>query len=344
MVLSERRAHILALIVDDYVDSAQPVGSQALVQRHNLRLSSATVRNEMQALETEGFITHPHTSAGRIPSNRGYRYYVGSLMREKPLSAEERARILHQFHQAARRIEEWTSLAATVLARALRNTALVTEPRLREVFFKNMQLVELGERRALLVVVTADAAVHQRVIEFDESVEQEFLTRLANRLNVELRGRRWHEIPAPQVRPGDQLSVEAAVLAELADLLRGLEREGLDDIVVEGVREMLRQPEFEDSDRVLDTLAAVEERELRKALPVESLAPESVAVVIGDENREGPYQQMSFVLARYGVEGGVAGIVGVLGPTRMAYADTVAHVRYIRDVLTQLIRTFYGGD
>jgi len=344
MVLSERRAHILALIVDDYVDSAQPVGSQALVQRHKLPLSSATVRNEMQALEIEGFITHPHTSAARTPSNRGYRYDVRSLMREKPLSAGERARILPQFPQAARRIEEWTSLAATVLARALGNAALVTEPRLREVFFKNMQLVELGERRALLVVVTGDAAVHQRVVEFGESVDQDLLTRLANRLNIELRGRRWYEIPAPQVAPGEPLSVEAAVLAELADLLRSLEREELDDSGGAGIRETLRQPEFEDSDRGLDTLAAVEEHPLRKALPVESLAPESVAVVIGDENREGPYQEMSFVLARYGVEGGVAGIVGVLGPTRMPYADTVAHVRYIRDVLTQLIRTFYGGD
>lgn len=344
MGLSERRAQILALIVDDYVDSAQPVGSQALVERHKLPLSSATVRNEMQALEVEGFITHPHTSAGRIPSHRGYRYYVGSLMREKPLSAEERARILHQFHQAARRIEEWTSLAASILAQALHNAAVVTEPRLREVRFKNMQLVELGERRALLVVVTADAAVHQQVIEFADSVDQELLTRLANRLNLELRGRRWSEIPAPHARPGEPLSVEAAVLLELADLLRRLEREGTDEIVVEGVREMLRQPEFEDSDRVLDTLAAVEARELRKALPVESLTPESVAVVIGDENREGPYQEMSFVLARYGLEGGVAGVVGILGPTRMAYGDTVAHVRYIRDVLTQLIRTFYGGD
>lgn len=344
MALSERRAQILALIVDDYIVSAQPVGSQALVQRHNLPLSSATVRNEMQALENEGLITHPHTSAGRIPSHRGYRYYVGSLMREKPISPAERARILHQFHQAARRVEEWTSLAASVLARALHNAALVTEPRLREVFFKNMQLVELGERRALMVVVTADAAVHQRMVEFDETVDQERLTQLANRLNIELRGRRWNEIPAPAVRPGDSVSVEGVVLAELADLLRGLERESLDDIVVEGVREMLRQPEFEDSDRVLDTLAAVESRELRKAIPIESLRPESVAVVIGDENREGPYREMSFILARYGLEGGVAGIVGVLGPTRMPYADAVAHVRYIRGVLTQLIRTFYGGD
>ncbi len=344
MVLSERRAQILAFIVDDYIDSAQPVGSQALVQRHRLPLSSATVRNEMQALEMEGFITHPHTSAGRVPSNRGYRYYVGALMREKPVPPEEQARILHQFHQAARQIESWAGLAASILAQSVHNVALATEPRLREMYFRSMQLVEIGERRALMVVVTADAAVHQEVLEFEEPVTQERLTRLANRLNIELLGRRWDEIPAPEEAEGARLSVEAHVLRALADLLKRLEQESLDEIVVEGVREMLRQPEFDDPDRLLDTLEAIEPQQLRKAIPAEQLRPDAVAVVIGDENREGPYQEMSFILARYGLPSGAAGIVGVLGPTRLRYADTIARVRYIRDVLTELIRHFYGAD
>src|SRR5450830_201883 len=114
MGLSDRRGRILALIVDDYVDSAQPVGSQSLVARHALGLSSATVRNEMAALEDEGLITHPHTSDGRIPSNRGYRYYVSSLMPEHDLTQQERLTILHQFHQSARQLEEWVGLAASV--------------------------------------------------------------------------------------------------------------------------------------------------------------------------------------------------------------------------------------
>src|SRR5215212_6985860 len=123
MALSDRRARILAFIVDDYVDSATPVGSQSLVERHALGLSSATVRNEMAALEDEGLITHPHTSAGRIPSHRGYRYYVSSLMEERDLSRQEQIEILHQFHQSARQMEEWVGLAASVLANRLRTVA-----------------------------------------------------------------------------------------------------------------------------------------------------------------------------------------------------------------------------
>src|SRR6185312_11336912 len=185
MALSDRRARILTFIVDDFVDSAVPIGSQRLLERHALGLSSATVRNEMAALEDEGMITHPHTSAGRIPSHRGYRYYVSSLMPERQLNRQEQFTILHQFHQASRQLEEWVGLAASVLANSTRNVALVTQPRLLEVRLKQIQLVELLENRALLVAVTSDSGVHQRTIDFPVAAHQEYLTRLAVRMNSE---------------------------------------------------------------------------------------------------------------------------------------------------------------
>jgi heat-inducible transcriptional repressor len=341
MTLSERRARILAFIVDDYVDSAQPIGSQALVERHGLGLSSATVRNEMAALEDEGMVTHPHTSAGRIPSQRGYRYYVSSLMPERALSRDEQVAILHQFHQSARDLEEWVGLAASVLANSLHNVALVTQPRVLEVRFKQLQLVELSETRALLVVVTSDAQVHQRTLEFSVAVTQEGLSRMANRLNGEFGGHMAADLPMRG--PAEPLSaVEAVVVAAVTDILLKEQAARMEAPVVEGVRELLRQPEFEGSDRILDTLEAVGERRLRGAIPAEALGPEGVAIVIGDENREGPYQDMSFVLARYGLPGSGSGVIGVLGPTRLAYGDAVAHVRYVSDVLTELMRKFYG--
>jgi heat-inducible transcriptional repressor len=343
MALSERRARILALIVDDFVDSAQPVGSQALVERHQLALSSATVRNEMALLEDEGMITHPHTSAGRIPSHQGYRYYVSSLMRERDLTQQEQFTILHQFHQSARDLEEWVGLAASVLANNLHNVALVTQPRLLEVRLKQLQLVELLENRALLVAVTSDSGVHQRTIDFPIAAHQEYLTRLAARLNAEFGGKTVAEFPK---RPKDAEpvgAVEAAVVATLTELMLREQAAKVEAPVIQGVREMLRQPEFGHSDRMLDTLEAVDERRLRGAIPSGSLEQDGVAVVIGDENREGPYQDMSFVLARYGPERGAGGIVGILGPTRMQYGEAVANVRYVSDVLTELIREFYGS-
>ena len=341
MTLSERRARILALIVDDFVGSALPVGSQSLVERHQLGLSSATVRNEMAALEDEGMITHPHTSAGRIPSHRGYRYYVSSLMPERNLTKQEQFTILHQFHQSSRQLEEWIGLAASVLANNLHNVALVTQPRLLEVRLKQIQLVELLENRALLVAVTSDSGVHQRTIDFPVAAHQEQLTRLAGRLNAEFGGKTVAEFPKrPQGSepPGE---IESAIIASLTELMLREQAAKVEAPVIEGVREMLRQPEFALSDRMLDTLEAVDERKLRAAIPSGSIDT-GVAVVIGDENREGPYQDMSFVLARYGPEGGAGGIVGILGPTRMQYGDTVANVRYVSDVLTELMREFYG--
>jgi heat-inducible transcriptional repressor len=341
MTLSDRRSRILAFIVDDYVDSAVPVGSQALVARHRLGLSSATVRNEMAALEEDGMITHPHTSAGRIPSNRGYRYYVSTLMSEPALSRQEQLTILHQFHQSARELEEWVRLAASVLAHSLQTVALVTQPRVREVRLKQLQLVELTENRALLIVVTSDAAVHQHTLDFSMPVTQEALTRLANRLNAEFGGKMAAELPvASATEPLSE--VEASVIAAVADLLLREQAAVSEPPVVEGVREMLRQPEFSDSDRMLDTLEAVDERHLKEALPADSVGPGQVSIVIGDENRQGPYQDMSFVLTRYGATEGASGVLGLLGPTRLPYGEAVAHVRYVADVLTELMRKFYG--
>ncbi len=343
MTLSERRARILAFIVDDYVLSAQPIGSQALVEKHNLGLSSATVRNEMAALEEEGLITHPHTSAGRIPSNRGYRYYVSSLMPEKNLSRQEQISILHQFHQSTRDLEEWVSLAASVLSHSMHNLALATTPRVTDVRFKQLQLVELSENRALLVVVTSDAGVHQHTLDFPVHITQEGLTRLANRLNAEFGGHMAADLPMRD--KGEPLgAVESIIVAAVTEMLLKEQEAASAAPIIEGVRELLRQPEFEGSDRILDTLEAMDERKLRAAIPSGAVDSGGIAIVIGDENHEGPYQDMSFVLARYGLPGGATGVLGLLGPTRLAYGEAVAHVRYVGDVLTELMRKYYSDE
>ncbi len=343
MALSERRARILALIVEDYVDSAQPIGSATLVARHDLDLSSATVRSEMAALEDDGLITHPHTSAGRVPSDRGYRTYVGSLMNERPLTSEEELTILHQFHQSVADLERWVALSASVLANAMRNAAIATLPRPAEARLRQLQLVELTGERVLLIAVMNDAAVRQQSFEYAEGVTQERLTRLAGRLNERLAGRAAEEIAALAPAPGPHAALEALVLRCVAELVRDESAAAAEPPVIEGVRELLRQPEYEgDSDRLLDALEAVERSRLRRAIPDRPLGAEDVAVVIGDENADGPYRDMSFVLARYGPPGGVGGVVGLLGPTRLHYPEAVAHVRYVRDVLTELTRRFYG--
>ena len=172
MTLTERRAAILRLIIADYVQTAQPVGSEALVQRHKLELSSATIRNEMARLEEEGYIQHPHTSAGRVPSDRGYRYFVETLTGEPDLPNDEKLRILHQFHQSTSEMAEWLQLAASVLSHSVRNLAVVTAPHAGQTRLKHLELVALHDHTALLVLVTDAVKVRQQVVSFSRPVSQ----------------------------------------------------------------------------------------------------------------------------------------------------------------------------
>ena len=188
-MLTERRAAILQLIVDVYVRSAMPVGSENIVRTHRLGLSSATLRNEMARLEEDGYIRHPHTSSGRVPSDKGYRYYVETLMQDTEIPNEEKLRILHQFHQSSMEISEWLQLAASVLAQAASNLAVVTAPRAISAKLKHLQLVELSEAVALLVLVTEDVKLHQQVVSLPEPLSQDELTRMAARLNQRLAGK-----------------------------------------------------------------------------------------------------------------------------------------------------------
>src|SRR5581483_5342279 len=279
-MLSERRASLLNLIVEDYVETATPVGSQYVVRRHKLPYSSATIRNEMARLEEEGYIAQPHTSAGRVPSDKGYRYYVEALMSEDQVGRDERETIRHQFHQAERDLEQWFQLAAAVLAQQLHNFAVVTSPRSRQTRLKHVQLVSLQEWTALLVVVLQEARLRQQVIGLKQPMDQGELTVAANRINERLGGLEADEIRrlAKPAFEFDEYVVDAVV-----DLMEQ-EALALGEVFRDGVREVLSQPEFARSDRMLDLVDVLEERSLVAAMPLRQLEEESISVVIGSEN------------------------------------------------------------
>ena len=187
-MLTNRRSTLLNLIVEEYVDTALPVGSKYIVAKHDMPVSSATVRAEMARLEDEGYISQPHTSAGRIPSDKGYRYYVESLMAEEALAWEERETIRHQFHQTERAMEQWFQLAAAVLAHSVSNFAVVTSPHSAETRLRHVQLVPLHELSALCVVVLNEARIRQQVLAFRDPVNDEMLISASNRINQQFGG------------------------------------------------------------------------------------------------------------------------------------------------------------
>jgi heat-inducible transcriptional repressor len=341
MSLTERRARLLSLIIGEYVDTATPVGSEAIVRRFEIPFSSATVRNEMAKLEEEGFISHPHTSAGRVPSDKGYRYYVEALMQERDLPGDVKQTIRHQFHQAGRDEDEWVQLAAAVLARAVENAAVVTVPRTPESRVKRLELVGIQENSALLVLVLQQARVKQQVLLFPAPMEQDQLTAIANHLNAAFAGMSAMDIARSQVQ---LTQMEWHVANAVREIIEAADRGGYDEIYLEGARNVLTKPEFAGGDKMLNLLDVLEQRNLTRLIPFREIASDGVTVMIGAENEENTMHDYSVVVSPYGETGGISGALAVLGPTRMHYSRTITTVRFIADVLTEMLATYYEGD
>lgn len=332
-MLTERRSALLNLIVEEYVDTALPVGSKYIVSKHDMPVSPATVRLEMARLEDEGFISQPHTSAGRVPSDKGYRYYVESLMAEEAIPWEEQETIRHQFHQAEHAMEQWFQLAAAVLAHSVSNFAVVTSPHSTETRLRHIQLVPLHELSALCVVVLNEARIRQQVLAFRQPVNEDSLSSASARINARLAGLSHGELGRLPEPAAEVDSVVVRAISELMDQ----ESLALGEVFRDGVREVLSQPEFARSERMLDIIDILEQRTLATAIPIRQLGDAGISVVIGSENSHDALQDCSVVLARYGIQGGPTGVVAVLGPTRMRYSRTIPKVRYLATLLGDLM-------
>jgi heat-inducible transcriptional repressor len=337
-MVTERRRKLLQIIVDEYVRSAQPVGSNALVEKYRLGVSSATVRNDMAALEEEGYIAQPHTSAGRVPTDSGYRYYVESLMQEERLPEDAQQTIRHQFHQAARELEEWAHLAAAILAARVGNAAVVTTPHSREPKIRLLELVSVHEHLALLVVVLQEARVLQQMVSLEQPLTQDELTAIGKHLNELVSDK-----TAREVRSATQelTPVEKVLLDVATSLLDSADQIGSEPGYVEGLRDLLRQPEFSEGERLLRLLEAMAEHNLSKAIPAPNLAGD-VSIIIGGEHPIDEMRACSVISTRYDGPSGLRGTLSVVGPTRMHYPRNVAAVRYMSSLMEELLRVYFA--
>ena len=337
--LTERQEHILALVVQEYVENAQPVGSETLLRRRGLGVSSATIRNELVVLEEYGYLTHPHTSAGRIPTEKGYRYFVESLMDEFEIPPVEQRMISHQFHQVTLDVDQWMRLSAAVLAHASHSAALVTAPQSTSCRFKHVQLVSINDQVALLVLVLQEGTIRQQMLSLAEPIAQEELTRTSNRLNDHFAGLNVEQIRSTTLSLAD---FESGVLLVVTDLMRQIDTRSSHEVYRDGIMDILRQPEFSAIDRMQALLEMLEQRTTLETM-LSDLAPErGVQVVIGGESQYDGMSDYSMVLSRYGLPGEASGIVGVLGPVRMHYPRTIGVVRYVSSLLDDLMARMYG--
>lgn len=338
-MLTQRKEDILRIIIGEHVATAMPVASENIARKHLLGVSAATIRNEMVGLEEEGYINQPYHSAGRIPSDKGYRYYIESLMEDAELPLAEQHLIRHQFHQVENDIEEWIRLAATALSHMVQNVAIVTWPKPIQSCFRHLELISLQEFLALLILVLKEAKLKQQMLTLIEAASQVELSAIANKLNAAYLG-----LTAPEIwGKGLKLSpLEEQVTTTTLGIMQAEDRQEYEEPYVEGLRRIFSQPEFSTPEKIRGIMEVLEEKNFLKTIISQALIGEGICVVVGRENREDAMRHCSVIVSRYGISGQLSGAIGVVGPTRMQYERAIPAVRCLTSIMNELLAELYG--
>jgi heat-inducible transcriptional repressor len=342
--LTDRQKTLLLLIIRDYIDTAQPVGSKRLVEHYHLDLSPATIRNEMAALTEMGYLRQPHTSAGRVPSEDGYRYFVSQMMPNAELPQAVQHTISHQFHQSRADMDQWMTLAASILAHQSQGVSMITAPHTEQARYKHVELISTQGRQVLMVLVMIGGEVSQQILTLAEPVTQERLSQTATRLNALLAGLAVDAIASLTTRP-DALDQDILIL--IGQEMRRSSESSSGEIYTDGLTNVLAEPEFAESDDARRALKIFEERSTLQDLLARTTTNSNIGglqVLIGGEGGWEELRQCSMVIARYGVPGMATGTLGVLGPMRMSYAKTIPTVRFVAGLLSDLVNDTIVGE
>ncbi|NWG35321.1 MAG: heat-inducible transcription repressor HrcA [Chloroflexi bacterium] len=335
--LTERQKTLLLLIVRDHIESAEPIGSKRLVEDYRLKLSPATIRNEMAALTEMGYLRQPHTSAGRVPTEQGYRYFVSQMIDQAVLPEAMQRTISHQFHQSGSDVSQWMTLAASILAHQSQGISVVTAPHIEQIKFKHVELISTQGRQVLMVLVMVGGEVSQQILTLAEPVSQERLSQTASRLNELFAGLNVDAIASLPTRP-DALDQDILTLI-VQDMRLSAERVS-GEIYTDGLSNVLTEPEFIETEEARRALKIFGEPSTLKDLLDRTVTEGNVGglqVLIGGEGVWEELRQCSMVVARYGVPGLATGTLGVVGPMRMAYARAIPTVRFVAGLLSDMV-------
>ncbi|HEX7308361.1 heat-inducible transcriptional repressor HrcA [Lentzea sp.] len=338
MNADERRFEVLRAIVADYVSNQEPVGSKALVERHNLGVSSATVRNDMAALEDEGYIAQPHTSAGRVPTDKGYRLFVDKLSEVKPLSVAEK-RAIRSFLDGALDLDDVMRRSVRLLAQLTRQVAVIQVPTLSRAAVRHLEVLPITPSRLMLVLITDTGRVDQRIVELGDVISEEHTAQLRGVLNQAMAGQRLADASAKVAELPEEVpsNLREPMLRVATVLIETLVEHPEERLVLGGTANLTRNiTDFPGSLR--QVLEALEEQVVVLKLLAASRDPGRVLVRIGEENEAAEMRSTSVVSIGYGSRDNPLGGLGVVGPTRMDYPGTMAAVRavanYVGDILT----------
>jgi heat-inducible transcriptional repressor len=325
--MENRKQSILRAVVQEFTTSAVPVGSQALQSRYFVNLSSATIRSELAELSDLGYLTQPHTSAGRVPTDSGYRYFVDFLMDVEPIPDRIKAFIQDELHAAPADVQALVERVAMTAAAVTQNASVASAPQGSRAKVKHLDLVSLEPKEVLLILLLEGNLLRQQVVNTAEAATQAQLTRLTARLNASLGGRGSDE--ARRAYEAAALGLEKELLGRVVTVLDLYEKGSESLVVHDGVRNLLRQPEFAESSRLHQVLEVLEETRYLTLLLRQLIGDSDLQIVIGSENSSSQLQGCAVVLTTYGPSERLKGVVGVVGPTRMAYSQTVARLQAV---------------
>lgn len=337
-MVEDRRLDVLRAIVQDYVSTNEPVGSKALVERHRLGVSPATVRNDMALLEEEGLITQPHTSAGRIPTDAGYRMFVDRLTAVKPMSTAER-RAIAGFLEGAIDLDDVVQRSVRLLAQLTRQVAIVQYPTLSRSTVRHVEIVVLTPARLLLVLILSTGRVEQRILELPSEIDDDYVSDLRARVNRAAIGEKIADASAALLGLPDEVPAEGATAATMivGALVEAMSDHRSDErVAVGGAANLARFGEGFDAS-IKPMLEALEEHVVLLKLLGEATSPSTVRVRIG---HEGPYQELaatSVVATGYGPGAEALATLGTVGPTRMDYAGTITAVRAVASYVSAIL-------
>lgn len=338
-MLDKRKQRILQAIINDYISTAEPIGSRTIARKYDLGVSPATIRNEMADLELLGYIEQLHTSSGRIPSAKGYRFYVDDLLSPQDITEQDIQLIQSWYAARVKRVEEVFQETAKILSRMTKNISLVLAPQLSQATFRYLQFLPLDGRRVIVVVMTDAGFVENKVMEMPDGISIEDFQRIAMAVNSHLAG-----LSLDAIRPSLLRKVRADVLSDknLFDAAMEVVEQVLtvdkrERVYLGGTTQLLEQPEFRDVEKVKELLLMLEEEQLLCDLMHAHEKGEGVAVTIGAENKLQGIQDCSMVSATYSLGGQVIGTIAVLGPTRMEYGKVITLLRFMNEHLGEVL-------
>ncbi len=338
--LTERQKGLLSLVIHEYIRTANPVGSKSLVNQYHLDYSPATVRNELAALTEAQLLMQPHTSAGRVPTEKGYRYFVSSLIQMRELPDETRRMIEHQFSQAQQGMDGWIKLAASILADQANAISMVSAPLPNRTRVKYISLVSVTNKQVLMILVLAGGQIQQRFMFINDTKTQSDLNELAAALNRLFEGKNSEEIRgiSKQLQVTDDTADE--VIRTLLSTLYDTDALQTGEVYTDGINNVLAEPEFADSEEARRTLRILNEKPLLQSFLSRTTREQKIGgvqVFFGGHGLLKDMANCSLVVARYGMQGVVTGTVGVLGPMRMAYSKNIPTVRFLAGILSDLV-------